>query len=239
MIRKILVVAAAIAMPVSIIAVTGTVAGAKTVVPPDPAVTCSVAGTVNFAGPGLSAAGSTEPYKTSVSTTSPTVFGNGCSGGGTANSITTKSTKCAKKLGKTQPASNPACANNVPASYGEYGYDSWANFTAAGTTSIQKSLKKLDFTINGIAYLTKTTAAAVVYPGAACGADSTGFALTGTVSGPKQDKGQTSTLTVCLGAITGTDLGVESTFLLAAVLQQGTVATAAFDPTLSTVHVGP
>ncbi len=52
MIRKMLVIAAAIAMPVSAVAVTAFtsgVAGAKTVVPPDPAVTCSVSGTVTFA----------------------------------------------------------------------------------------------------------------------------------------------------------------------------------------------
>jgi hypothetical protein len=236
MIRKILVFAAAIAMPVSVIAVTGAVAGAaKVVTPPDPAITCTVASTVSFAAPGLSQAGSITTAKTTVSTTTPTVFGTvpagaACAGGGTANTITTKGTKCAKK--GTQPASNPACAP------GFYGYDSWANFSTGGTASVQKSLKKLNYTINGIAYQTKTTAAAQVLPGGACGANSVGFQLTGTVKKPKQDKGQTSTLTACLGSITGTGLGVETTFLLAAVLQQGTVATTQIDPTLSTVHVG-
>jgi hypothetical protein len=242
MIRKILVVAAAIAMPVSVIAVTGGVAGAgKVKPPPDPAVTCSVSGTVNFAAPGLSTAGSTSALKTSVSTTSPTVFAGGCTGGGTANAITSKSTKCAKKAGKAQPASNPACANNVPASYGQYGYDSWANFTGSGTAAVQKALKKLNFTINGIAYQTKTTSAVIAGPGAPCDANTVGFQLTGTVKAPKQDKGQTSTLTACLGAITGTGLtgllGTETTFLQAALLQYGTVATAAIGPP-STVHVG-
>jgi hypothetical protein len=230
MIRKMLVIAAAIAMPVSVVAVTGGVAGAKKApTPPDPAVTCSVSATVTFAPPGISQAGSASPAKTSTTTTSATTFGGGCTGGGTGNNIVSKSTKCAKKVGQPEPTSNPGCQ------VGEYGYGSWANFTSGGTASIQKALKKLSFTINGIAYATKTTGSSEIINGV-CGGD-VGFQITGVVSAPKQDKGQSSTLNACLGAITGSGLKPGDNFFNAAVDEQGTVATAAIDPSVSTVHI--
>jgi hypothetical protein len=228
MLRKMLLIAAAVAMPVGAIAVTAGTAAAKVVVPPDPAVTCSVSGTVLFAAPGISTAGSVSLSKTSVTTTTPTTFGAGCTGGGGANTITTKSVKCDKHTAGL-PVSNPAC---VP---GSDGYGSWANFVAAGSTSIQKALKKLNFTINGIPYQTKTTAASEVILGACV--SEVGFQVVGTVKAPKQDKGQTSTFTACLGAITGSGLD-QSTFLGAAGDGVGTVATAVIDPAVSTVHVG-
>ena len=160
MFRKLLVVAAAIGMPISMLAMAGGTAGAaKVVTPPDPAVTCSVSGTVTFAPPGISQAGSASPSKTSITTTSAPTFGGGCTGGGTGNTIVTKSVKCAKKVGQAEPSSNPGCQ------VGEYGYGSWSNFTSGGTTSIQKALKKLNFTINGIDYQTKTTGSSEVVLG--------------------------------------------------------------------------
>ncbi len=48
MIRKMLVVAAAIAMPVSVVAVTGGIANAGVKPPPDPAVTCTISATVTL-----------------------------------------------------------------------------------------------------------------------------------------------------------------------------------------------
>jgi hypothetical protein len=232
MIRKMLVVAAAIAMPVSVIAIpafTSGVAGAHTVVPADPPVTCSVSGTVTFAPPGLSSAGSAEAAKDSVSTTSPTTFGAGCTGGsGTGYSITSKSIKCAKKATDPEPSSNPGCE------VGEYGYDSWSNFTTGGTTAIQKALKKLNFTLNGIAYETKTTSASQVVFNA-CGSE-VGFQLNGTVAAPKQDKGQSSQLIACLGAVTGTGLTSYTNFF-DDYNGPGTVATAQIDPSVSTVEI--
>jgi hypothetical protein len=226
-----LVIAAAIAMPVSVVAVsavTGGVAGAKTVVPPDPAVTCSVSGTVTFASPGLSNSGAAEAAKTSTATTTPVQFGDGCTGqGANGNSITSKSIKCAK-AGKTQPASNPACEP------GEYGYDSWNNFETGGTTAIQKALKKIFFTINGIAYESKTSSSAEVVEGT-CGPE-VGFQLTGTVAAPKQDKGQSAVLTACLGAVTGSG-ETSSTNFFNDIGGPGTVTSAQIDPTYSTVEI--
>ncbi len=230
MIRKLLVVAAAIAMPVSVVAVAGTgVAGAGTPPTPNPPVTCSVSGTVTFASPGLSQAGSAEAAKTSVSTTTPTTFGDGCTGGSaTGYSITSKSIRCAKKATDPEPASNPGCQ------VGEYGYDSWNNFETGGTTAIQKALKKLSFTINGIAYSTKTTSSAEVVEGA-CG-DEVGFAITGTVSAPKADKGQSAVLTACLGAVTGSGETSSANFF-DDIGGPGTVTSAQIDPAHSTVAI--
>ncbi|MGH9078687.1 MAG: hypothetical protein ACRDYE_01175 [Acidimicrobiales bacterium] len=163
-----------------------------------------------------------------MSTTSPTVFGAGCTGGGAGNTITSKSTKCDKHTAGL-PTTNTACTP------GNRGYDSWANFTSGGTASLQKALKKLNFTINGIAYQTKTTAASEVIEGA-CGSE-VGFQLTGTVKAPKPDKGQTATLLACLGSITGTGLNPGDTFFDAAIDQIGTVATAQIDPSVSTVSI--
>ncbi len=223
MIRKLLLVAAAIAMPLGAVAVTGIttagVAGAAT--------TCSVAGTVTFAAPGISHNGAAGPSKTSTTTTSGTTFGGGCTGGSPAMNITSKSTKCDKHTAGL-PSSNPACTP------GNYGYGSWANFASGGTAAIQKSLKKLSFTLNGTAFKTKTTGASVI----GCPGSEAGFKLVGTVSSPKADKGQTSTLSACLGVITGTGLNPGDNFGMAALDQIGTVQTAQIDPATSTVTVG-
>ncbi len=94
MIRKLLVVAAAIAIPASVVAVNGGIAsaaGAKTA----PAISCAVSSTVTFAAPGLSTAGAVSTAKTSTTKTGNLAFsGTGCTGTGAGHSITTASTKC-------------------------------------------------------------------------------------------------------------------------------------------------
>jgi len=238
MIRKMLVIAAAISMPVGLVVASAGTAGAKKVKPPpDPAVTCTVSGTVNFAAPGISKDGSVTTLKKTVTTTSATTFGGGCTAGsgGAGNTILSKAVKCDKHTaGQTKPATSPS--TNPACEPGMSGYGSWANFTSGGTASIQKALKKLNFSIDGIAYQTKTTGSAEVI-GGAC-SNEVGFQITGTVKAPKQDKGQTSTLTACLGAITGSGLKPGDDFFKAAVDQIGTVATTQIDPAFSTVHVG-
>jgi hypothetical protein len=229
MIRKMLVIAAAIAMPVSVIAISGVTAGAATKPPPDPAITCAVTATVTFASPGISNSGSVSTSKTSATMTSGESFSTkgsdgSCSGTAPNNTITTKSVKCAKK--GTQPASNPAC---VP---GEYGYGSWSNFETEGTASIQKALKSLSFTINGINYSSKTSSAADI----GCAGGEVGFSVTGTISAPKADKGQSAVLDACLGTVTGTGLNSPHTFSNN-IEGPGTVATATLDPATSTVEI--
>ncbi len=116
-----------------------------------------------------------------------------------------------------------------------YGYGSWSNFAASGASTIQKSLKKLSFTINSIAYTSKTTSASEVV-GGACGSE-VGFQLTGSISGPKQDKGQSATLLACLGTVTGSKLNSPPTFANN-IGGPGTVATAQIDPATSHLHIG-
>jgi hypothetical protein len=113
-----------------------------------------------------------------------------------------------------------------------YGYGSWANFEASGTSSIQKALKTISFTINGIAYTSKTSSAADI----GCAGGEVGFSVTGAISAPKQDKGQSSVLDACLGAVTGTGLNSPHTFA-ANIGGPGTVATATLDPATSTVAI--
>jgi hypothetical protein len=231
MIRKMLVVAAAIAMPLSVIAATGGTAGAKGVKPPpDPAITCAVTATVTFAPPGISNAGSADSSKTSDTTTSGESFTtksgqSACSGTALNNVISSKSVKCAKK--GPQPSSNTACEP------GEYGYGSWANFASGGTSSIQKALKDISFTINGINYESKTSSSAEI----SCAGGEFGFSVTGSISAPKVDKGQSAVLTACLGAVTGTGLNSPATFSNN-IGGPGTVATATLDPATSTVAIG-
>ncbi|HTZ10593.1 MAG TPA: hypothetical protein VMB72_16075 [Acidimicrobiales bacterium] len=138
--------------------------------------------------------------KTSTTTTSGVTL-HGCTGSIPAQSIATKNIKCGKTAGT--PASNPACEMK-----GQYGYGSWNNYETEGTTSIAKSLKKLSFTVNNVSYSTKTTGASVIGcsnpPGPT---NEAGFKISGEVKSPKQDKGQTVTLTVCLG----TDAGPNTT----------------------------
>ena len=72
MIRKLLMVAAAAAVPLGAIAVGavgGGVAGAKTLEPAS-TVQCALTGTVNFAAPGISLIGVTTASKTGATTSS-------------------------------------------------------------------------------------------------------------------------------------------------------------------------
>ena len=193
--RKIMMGVLALALPAGGLLLTTGAASAKTVVPADPARNCGVTGTVNFASPGLSKNGAEGASKTSATTTSGVTL-HGCTGTIPNQTITTKNTKCGKTPGT--PSSNPACTGK-----GEYGYDSWANFISGGSTSIAKSLKKLSVTIDGTAYSLKTTSANETV----CSNSDVGFTINGEVKSPKQDKGQTSKLQVCLG----TDTGINTT----------------------------
>ncbi len=233
MIRKILVIAAAVAMPVSVIgAIAGTsgVAGAKPG-PPDPGVTCTIGATVTFASPGISTNGQVGVgVKTSSTTVSDeTLGGAGCTGSSSIAPIVAKTVKCVKNE-PGQPSTNPGC-DGVK---GTDGWDSWGDFEATGTSSVLKDVKKLDFTINSIAYETKNTSATDV----SCADSEVGFQINGTVSSPKNDKGQTDVLTACLGTVTGTNLaGPTFTDNLFAP-EPTTVATAQIDPSTSSVVIG-
>jgi hypothetical protein len=215
-----LVVAAAIAMPVSMVAIVGGagVAGAKAA--PPQALTCAVGGTVTFAGPGLSKNGSISASKTSTTTSVTNYTGTGCGAPNTQN-ITSKSTKCPKVAA---PATGTCIKPN-------YLYDTTTSFITGGTTDITKALKKgIATTDHGQAVTLKVSGATVIDPGGACGVNESGFSVTGTV----KKATNTWTLTLCLGTDTGTN--TNNSFTADLLLANGgntsiVIASTAVDPT--------
>ncbi len=208
MIRKLLLVAAAIAMPASAgaVALVGTASPAGAVTP----VTCSVTGIVHFAAPGLTKAGSVTTATTeSTTTTGGVLAGAGC-GTTHAGTLPNQNIKSATTpcTGTGLPVSNPACVS------GKKGYDSWANYVSGGTSSILTSLPNVSFKVGATTYTAHNTAAAALLPNAAgCGTGTTapngkevGFKITGKITTAGAYLNAVSTLKVCLGKVTGTGL---------------------------------
>jgi hypothetical protein len=228
-IRKTLLVASALAMPMSVIIATGVTAGAAEH-QPDPPVTCSVSGTFQFGGSGISKDGGVGfPVLNFIETGA---FG-GCSGSGTPNDVI-YGVRCDKHV-PGLPASNPACQPK------NYGFNSWANVTDGTLASwIQKDSRGQQgwrMLINGKDYYANATNAVTIPAGGACGSSEMGFHMVATVRGPRVDRFQILTLTYCLGAITGTGLNPGDNFYDASVDQIGHVSSAAIDPATSTVHI--
>lgn len=220
-----LIVGAVVLAPISTLAVVS-----ATVLPASatPLFHCAVSATVNFAGGGLSQAGSDVGLTGKTSTT--TVTGGALSGGGVCTgtpfgtlSITSKNAKC----------SAPATPATSCVAKKDYYTGTWAQFATSGG-SIGKSLKHLTITVNGITYGFKGLSASEVV-GGACGAD-VGFSISGTVKAPKTAKGLTSTLLACLGTDTGT--GTSGNFGSDFGSPTAVVATAQIDPALSYVQIG-
>ncbi len=239
MIRKLLMVAAAAAMPVGMIAV-GTVtagtAGAKPPPPPSPPLTCAIGGTINFASPGISTNGAVAPVgiKTSSTTTSAISFSpcttlNGHSSGSVAPlTITSKDTKCAK----TANTPVPGCMK------GQDYYDTAGQFAGTGPAAIQKALKKLTLVVDGLVFAGKTGSSALVTPGGACGSEG-GFQLNGTVKS-KPYTYATDSFLACLGTDTGTNTtGNAVADITAAALGNSTIVvqTANLDTSNSVLHI--
>jgi hypothetical protein len=226
------VIAAAIAMPMSVVAVVagaggGVAAAAKS---PNPPITCTVGATVTFAAPGISNPGSVSTKDSSDTATSGETLGTKgsdgtCSGSGTNLKIKSASTLC---TGAGEPSSNSACFTGKKK---EYGYNSWNNYENTGVSSLS-SLKDLKFTINSIKYEVKDLSGAAI----GCAGGEVGFGITGTVSGPSADKGQSAVLDACLGAVTGTGLNSYTNFA-GDIGGPGTVATAQVDPGTSTIAI--
>ncbi len=240
MIRKMALIAAAVAMPASVgaIAATGGVASA-TGTPVN--VTCNLTSKVTFATPGLSKSGSVTTAKTSSTTTSAGTLGGGgtCGSGGTEPGLTIKS-NTVKCTGTGKPSSVPACKK------GKYGYDSFAQYEGTGVSSLKAALATVSFTINGVTYKSTTTAAVADL---ACTTSATyggeiGFKITGALTLPSADAGQVTTLTACLGAVTGSALQTATGATapsFARSLLHGTastvIKTATVDPASSSVNI--
>ncbi len=236
--RKILMGILAIALPIGTVAAVQSTAFAKSKPPPDGAKNCSVSGLVTFQAPGLTTNGAiSSTLKTSV-TTATSSFGAGCTGSTGSLGISSKNAKC-KGVGLQSPAASPPSVSICQVKK-TYAYDSEGGFAATGTTSILKSLKKLKFTLDGVNYQTKATSAGDI--GCADNIDppggqpvETGFKISGTVKAPKNDKGETVTLNVCLGLDSGP--GTSGNFTEDLGTGTGTIVTAAIDGNTSTVAI--
>jgi hypothetical protein len=307
MIRKLLVVAAALAMPVGIVAAGGAAGAAKVVVPPDPSQTLAIGATVNFSL-GLSSRGTPTTSKTSETTISNETLsghdGNGHSSSATITSsvdVLSKTTGCkvsvtSSSLGSQHSVDPPFgpvtfnsqsdvnAASDVAAqetadanSLGVPGAcitakvktssktgttytleaakeniaGSLAGFASTGASSLGKALKTIDVTVTDggltdspITYVLKTTSTTEVIGG--CGGSSganseVGFLASGTVSGPKVDKGQAASLTACLGTVTQGTGGAQGQSFLA-VLESGNpnevIQGVQVDPAFSSLAIG-
>jgi len=209
MIRKLLLVAAAIVMPAS----AGTVALLGTA-PPAGAVatmTCTVTATVEFAHPGLSKAGSTTTATTKSTTTAGSALAGSSCGSTHSGTLPNETIKTATVVctGTGTPTSNPACVS------GERGYDSWSNYTTGWTSSVRSSLPNVSFTVSGTTYTAHNTAVSALGPtSTGCGTGTTGLGkevgvqVTGKIAAPTTSPyyGAASTLKVCLGKVSGTHL---------------------------------
>ena len=214
MIRKMLVIAAAVAMPAAALAAVTTVgaSGVAGAVKTYDSQTCAVTGSVTFAAPGLSYSGSLGKKSTVKSLSSETATGTGCGAGvsgsaGISSKITTAATDC--NIPPVPPATNPAiCASATTKLH--FAYSNASNLATAGVASIVASLgpKGLKLYDNGNKVTGQVTApnTTTVVPGGACGS-AVGFSVAGNTT----VTGLTYVLTLCLVGDTGT--GTSGTFL--------------------------
>ena len=238
-IRKLLVLAVAIALPASVIGVVGATGGIASARgrAPDPAVTCGMSGSIGFGYPGISKDGSAGLGSVVSYVLSVPVGGFGCSvysgsGSGGANTVLQR-VRCDKHT-PGLPASNPACRPGL------VGFESWANaLDGSFASAIQKSMAGygVNFIINGHLYLGVSKSSSTILSGGLCGSE-IGYQIVGRIRAPRWDKPQTMTLTECLSSITGTGLNPGDNFVDASVDQIGAVETAQIDPATSTVHIG-
>ena len=205
MMRKLLLVAAAIAMPASASAVT-LVATAS---PAGALMTnCHVSGIITFAPAGLSHNGYVTTATTStthVSTQTYTPGTTACTGTGPALSINSSNTKCSATGATT---TIPACIGHLT----YYGYGSFKAYQATAASGLLTVTRALHFTINGTTYTSRTCAATGCVAIHTCPTSPTygmesGYEIKGTITTPPTSAATVAI--VCIGAITGTSLKVQ------------------------------
>jgi len=206
MIRKLLVFAAAVAMPAAALAAVSTVGSAgvagaagKTY----DSQTCAISGSVTFATPGLSYNGSLSKKSTSTADSAATSTGTGCGNKTTGtstlkNKIVSPSTNC----NTATPPLPGACAGETSKEF--YAYDNSSSLASSGTSSIVTSLgpKGINIYDNGnkVNGQVTTDGTSAVDPGGACGTN-VGFQLQGNTN----VSGLTYDLLLCITGDTGTD----------------------------------
>jgi len=212
MIRKLLLVAAAIAMPVS----AGAVALVSTATPAAAAATinCHVGGTITFASPGLTHNGVATTATTSTTTVTKEVFTKGstatCSGTGTSLSIKSANTSCSAS-GETTTV--PACTGNPT----EFGYDSFDSYASEGVSSIKADVTTIKFKVNSVSYTSTTGSAASDVKIVSCATSATygsesGYEITGKISAPATSPyhNAVTKFIACIGSATGSHLMTQS-----------------------------
>ena len=206
MIRKLLLVAAAIAIPASAgaVAIVGTAGVAGAV---GPTINCHVAGTVTFAAPGLTHNGHVTTATTSTTAVSTETYSKGttaCTGTGPALAIKAANVKCSTSGATT---TYPACTGHPT----EYGYGSFDSYAKTGVTTIRADVKTVHFTINGTAYPSVTCSTSSCVAIHSCPTSHTygseaGFEIKGNISTAGTYHGAATTVIVCLGSAVGTHL---------------------------------
>jgi len=220
MIRKMLLIATAVAMPLGATAVTAvagsTSAGAASVpIVCHPTVPFSL---VTYAAPGLSQAGSFSASPTSTVNTGSQNLGCGSAGPAHINpqSLTTANTQC---TGTNTPV--------VGCSAGMYSYDSIGGF-AGNASTLWSSLVTLVYTINGASY-TETNSSSNAAAGCLAVGE-VGFTIHGTITaGPAARMGHAAKYVACLGADTGGGTSGSTTADLGNPAFTGHIVTSAID----------
>jgi len=249
MIRKMLVLAAAVAMPAAAMAGVTAVGGAgiasAKALPPVP-VTCSLSGSLTFAKGGLSHNGALTNKLTETTKTAITPGGGGaCPTKALKNSIPTATTQCWTTLpvivGKTvtpgvlATGAAPACglASAKTAIKDQYWFGTTGGLLTSPASILTALAGGVATTDNGTKITLMPTAAAAVTPGGACGAE-VGFSISGTVSGGTPVTA--FSMHICLGGDTGGTTGSFFTDFLAASGGSSEVITAAsVDPATSSI----
>jgi len=237
MIRKMLVVAAAAAMPLAslaLVSTTSSVAGAAGL-PITDTVCSSVSGSVNFDPPGLSTNGQLSAVKGTSTTTTGVSSISGCNnlfvtgavgttGSLPGNNLVSKYSKC---TGAGTPV--PECISK------QYYFDSTAGFASAGGSTIKKALGKPAFTFEGVALSGKTTVVHEV----SCGGVDIGFSLTGTVKSKTPKTAGFFQFVACLHSDSGP--GTTGNFLtdLNDNTNTKTIASATIGGSFSSAHISP
>ena len=206
MMRKLLIDAAAVAMPVAALAAVTTAGTAGTAGAATAAKyktqSCTISGKVTFAKPGLSYDGTLSKSSTSTATSSAKATGKGC-GSGTAKSATLTSEIVSPSTNCNTASSPPgACSKETATKF--YVYDNSSSLATSGTSSIVSSLGPTGLKVydNGNPVTAKVTSSGTtaVDPGGACGSN-VGFQLKGKTS----VKTLTYDLLLCITGDTGTD----------------------------------
>jgi hypothetical protein len=230
-IRKLLVVAAAVAMPVGAFAAisAGTASASARAVSDKGTYICTGSGAVvTFQAPGLTVAGSVSEATFVTSKTSASVLSSGgtcgtVAGSVSANSVKSSTTACSTS---TTPPLGSVCTA------GDFAYGSWNNFINGGSSGLVTGLPHPKFHIDGDSFTGNTTTATSILPGGTCGASEAGFLISGTVNPLEGYTGYS--LNVCFGnVVTGTNPG--AAFLTQ--VNMATVASVALDPATTKLTV--